>query len=324
MIGGPAKIVTGAAASPHGLSANMNPNFSTNNPQPGKTGSTWMWAVWTRTIFTRAICVLGLASWIALPCGWAFGQDPKPDPKPDPPKWANVTGQIVVEGQLPDIPAEKVGSHKDRPVCLINGEVPSDDQLVVDADGGLRDVFVILTPVDSESTIPVHPSYGKATSATLQLDNQNCRFVPHAMAVVTGQKLLLKNSDSVGHNCKILSINNEHNINLPAGGKAEIKFEQPDRVPANVSCDIHPWMDAVILAKDHPYVSVTLADGTFEMKNVPVGKWKLQFWHQRFRFLRKLEVPSRKVDRRGKIEVNFEAGQTLKLGKMKIPTSAIK
>ena len=320
MIGGPAKIVTGAAASPHGLSANMNPNFSTNNPQPGKTGSTWMWAVWTRTIFTRAICVLGLASGIALPCGWAFGQDPKPDP----PKWANVTGQIVVEGQLPDIPAEKVGSHKDRPVCLINGEVPSDDQLVVDADGGLRDVFVILTPVDSESTIPVHPSYSKATSGTLQLDNQNCRFVPHAMAVVTGQKLLLKNSDSVGHNCKILSINNEHNINLPAGGKAEIKFEQPDRVPANVSCDIHPWMDAVILAKDHPYVSVTLADGTFEMKNVPVGKWKLQFWHQRFRFLRKLEVPSRKVDRRGKIEVNFEAGQTLKLGKMKLPTSAIK
>ena len=83
-------------------------------------------------------------------------------------------------------------------------------------------------------------------------------------------------------------------------------------------------MDAVILAKDHPYVSVTLADGTFEMKNVPVGKWKLQFWHQRFRFLRKLEAPSRKVDRRGKIEVNFEAGQTLKLGKMKLPTSAIK
>lgn len=258
---------------------------------------------------------------ITLPCPPAAGQT---NSEADSSTWANVTGQITVEGELPEIPPERVESHKDRPVCLVDGEVPADDQLVVDKAGGLRDVFVILTPIDSETVIPVHPAYLEAAESTLQLDNRKCRFVPHAMAVMTGQTVRLTNSDSVGHNCKIASMNNEHNVNLPAGGEAGIKLDLADRVPANVSCDIHPWMDALILAKDHPYVAITSADGTFEMKNVPSGKWKLQFWHQRFGYLRKLTVPNGKVDRKGRIDVELVDGKTVNLETMVLPASAIK
>ncbi|MDA8563703.1 hypothetical protein N9L06_04540 [Mariniblastus sp.] len=268
--------------------------------------------------------MLSLALGIALPYSLSFGQESQQDTKTEQANWGTVIGQIIVEGKLPEIPLERVGSNKDRPVCLVDGKVPADDQLVVGDDGGLRDVFVILTPVERDATIPVHPSYLEKSQASMELDNIKCRFAPHAMAVMTGQTVLLKNSDSVGHNCKITSMNNERNMNLPAGGEAEIKLEAVDRVPANVTCDIHPWMDALILAKDHPYVAITGADGNFEMKNVPSGEWKLQFWHQRVGFLRKLEVPEMKVDRRGQIAVEFQPQQTLDLGKMKLPSSAIK
>jgi plastocyanin len=314
MIGGPAKVVTGAAIQPRTLSYRMNPSFSTCSNRADRIKPNPFWA----------ISLMSLALGIGLPCPSLTAQESPQDSKTGQKTWADVAGQIVVEGQLPEIPPERVGSHKDRPVCLVDGNVPPDDQLVVDADGGMRDVFVILLPVDSGAKIPVHSSYLQTVQTTLQLDNTKCRFQPHAMAVMTGQEVLLKNSDSVGHNCKIASMNNEHNVNLPAGGKAEIKLEAVDRIPANVTCDIHPWMDALILAKDHPYVVITSSNGKFEMKNVPAGKWKLQFWHQRVGFMRKLEIPETKVDRRGRIDVELVAGKELDLGKMKLPSSAIK
>lgn len=242
----------------------------------------------------------------------------------EPTGWANVTGRVVVDGDVPEIPTERVGAHKDRAVCLVEGEIPADDQLVVGDQGGLRDVFIILTAPDSGTRIPIHPSYLRKVEASLTLDNLKCRFQPHAMAVMIGQPILLKNSDSVGHNCKIASMNNEHNVNLPVGGQATIKLDSEDRVPANVTCDIHPWMDALVLAKEHPYVAITKTDGSFEMKNVPAGNWKLQFWHQRFGYLRKLEVPGFKVDRRGRIEIQLSESQPLDLGSMDLPADAIR
>ncbi len=270
-----------------------------------------------RKIFVHVL--LALLVGFALPCDKAFPQASDSDQP-----WANVSGRILLEGKVPEIPLEKIDGHKDRSICLVDGKIPTDDSLVVDETGGLRDVFVILTPLDSETKIPVHPSYHKAANTTLELDNRNCRFVPHAMAVMTGQSILLKNSDAVGHNCKIASFNNEHNVNLPAGGEAEIKLELADRIPANVACDIHPWMDALILAKDHPYVAITSVDGSFQLKNVPMGKWKLQFWHQRFGYLRKLSVPGVKVDRKGRIDLDLADAQAMELGSMKLPVSAIK
>jgi hypothetical protein len=238
--------------------------------------------------------------------------------------WGDLTGQIVVQGNVPEPSPEQVGRHQDRSVCLVDGKIPPDDAIVVGDLGGLRDVFVILTPSDRTQSVPVHPSYDQPREQKLTLDNYQCRFVPHALAIRTGQPLVLKNSDEVGHNCKITSFNNGHNVNLPAGGEFEIQLESADRIPANVSCEIHPWMDAVILAKDHPYVAITAADGSFELKNIPTGKWRFQFWHQTGGYLRKLDAPQYKVDRRGQIVVNITASETVNLGVMKLPAAALR
>ncbi len=48
-----------------------------------------------------------------------------------------------------------------------------------------------------------------------------------------------------------------------------------------VRCDLHPWMHAVIQTFDHPYFALTDALGSYRIADVPSGKYKLIFWHER-------------------------------------------
>jgi hypothetical protein len=46
-------------------------------------------------------------------------------------------------------------------------------------------------------------------------------------------------------------------------------------------CDVHPWMFAWVTAVDHPYFAVTGKDGTFTIKDVPPGKYKIVALHRK-------------------------------------------
>ncbi len=46
-----------------------------------------------------------------------------------------------------------------------------------------------------------------------------------------------------------------------------------------VACNIHTWMKASIRVFSHPYFYVTAADGNFEIKDAPAGKYRLVIWH---------------------------------------------
>ena len=44
-------------------------------------------------------------------------------------------------------------------------------------------------------------------------------------------------------------------------------------------CDIHAWMKSYAVVNDSPFFAVTGADGTFEIKDLPVGEYTLEAWH---------------------------------------------
>ncbi len=199
--------------------------------------------------------------------------------------WGNLTGQIVVTGTPPVNPSEDISNSPDKAICLVDGKVPLDDNIVVNENGGLRDVFVMMYLGRGDDEPDYHSSYKELKNQSLSIDNLNCRFQPHALFVRTGQKLTLKNSDPIGHNCHIITFNNEHNINLPPGSSLDLVLENSEKIPGEVKCDVHKWMDGVLLVRDNPYVSITDADGRFEIKNVPAGKWKFQFWHKKVGYL---------------------------------------
>ncbi|MFM9009335.1 MAG: hypothetical protein ACKON8_00265, partial [Planctomycetota bacterium] len=137
----------------------------------------------------------------------------------------------------------------------------------------------------------VSPEAAKAAAAKVELDNANCRFEPHVTFVQVGQELVVKNSDTVGHNSNIATIKNPPSNNLiPAGGTASLKFASDEAIPAQVTCNIHPWMKGWLLVRPNPYAAVSKADGTFEIKDLPVGELELQFWHEKAGYLGEMSI----------------------------------
>jgi hypothetical protein len=55
-------------------------------------------------------------------------------------------------------------------------------------------------------------------------------------------------------------------------------MEEPEVV--KVSCDLHGWMEAYIVVTPHSYFAMTKKNGTFEIKDVPPGKYTLKMWHE--------------------------------------------
>ncbi len=239
--------------------------------------------------------------------------------------WGTLKGRVVVSGDLPLPTVEPIDGHPDQSICVVNGEIPNDDNIVIGDNGGLRDVYVMMYVKGKGAKAPIHPSYaGGVAVQQVSIDNVNCRFVPHAVFVKTGRSILLKNSDSVGHNCHITTFNNEHNVNLPSGAEVKVTLDKADKVPGQVKCDIHKWMDGVVLVRDNPYVAITDGLGNFEIKNIPAGHWEFQFWHKSAGYMKALESGSYKFGRRGQTAVTIVDGGKLDLGRLGFPTKFLK
>ena len=53
-----------------------------------------------------------------------------------------------------------------------------------------------------------------------------------------------------------------------------------EKPPIQYKCTIHGWMTGYVRIFDHPYYAVTDANGNFEIKNAPVGKFRIVYWHE--------------------------------------------
>ena len=190
--------------------------------------------------------------------------------------------------------------------------------LIVGKKGEIKGVIVMMYRKSSDPEPKVHPDYMEDFDEPIVADNKQCRFAPHVVMVQVGQKLELKNSDPIGHNFHGITFNTEFNLNVPVGKSQIFEIKEADKSPGILKCDMHTWMDSVLVIKDNPYMTTTLEDGTFEIPNIPAGTWKFQFWHVKGGNLKKLEIPGYKVGRRGEIEVTIEKDKDLDLGDMKI------
>jgi len=62
------------------------------------------------------------------------------------------------------------------------------------------------------------------------------------------------------------------NIVIPIKGQWRQSYTSAERMPARVSCSLHPWESGWLLVKEHPYMAVSKVDGSFAIKNLPPGK----------------------------------------------------
>jgi plastocyanin len=186
----------------------------------------------------------------------------------------DITGTITLKGTPPA--AIEIAPIRDNPDCsaLWPGELPKTKFFVVGANGEFADVVVSLKGVPS--------SAADASKPPVVLDQKGCLYVPQILAVQTGQKIIVKNSDPCVHNVHTKpTANPEANqVQMPGGADLTFTFDKPEPF-LKFQCDVHPWMFAWVTVVDHPYFAVSGADGKFTIKNVPPGKYTIEATHRK-------------------------------------------
>jgi plastocyanin len=188
---------------------------------------------------------------------------------------ADITGTITLKGTPP---AEKdITPLKENPDCgKLHTDTPTTRFFVVGSKGELADTVVYLDGITGKST------GSSATSPVL--DQKGCEYVPQILAVQTGQKITVKNSDPVLHNVHDVptaSGNEELNkAQMPGSPSLDFSFAKPEMF-LKFKCDVHPWMFAWISVFDHPYFAISGKDGAFKIANVPPGKYTIKAAHRK-------------------------------------------
>lgn len=136
-----------------------------------------------------------------------------------------------------------------------------------------------------------------------KMDQKNLTFIPHVLPILVGTTVDYLNSDEVLHN--VFSPEDcAEKLNLGTWPKGQIRsytFKNPGCVPVML-CNVHPEMEAYVIVLQTPYYSVSAKDGSYELKNVPPGKYQLKIWHEKLKGPPvDVEVPDR-----GEVVVDFE------------------
>ncbi len=190
-----------------------------------------------------------------------------------------ITGQVFFSSAAPNLPPLDVSSVPDCAKHHPNG-LP-DESVLINPNGTLKDVVVYLKD---------GPKSGVANQPVPMLDQVNCQYVPHVIAVQVGQPLLIRSSDPFLHNVHIAE--SEPPINWAFIGSQQRQMIFQKSGCFTVRCDVHPWMKAMICVFDTPCFAVSDEQGRFSIPNIAPGHYTLVAHHERFGDLSKpVDVP---------------------------------
>ncbi len=199
-----------------------------------------------------------------------------------PSRGAESTGRIVGHVRLggsPPASRPPIDVMIDPAVC---GQKIADESLLVDRDGGVANVVVVVRGVKAGAP---------AERPDVVVDNLHCRFVPRVQVVTRGETVRVRSSDPILHNAHPVLIAEPEvsiaNLALVAGGQTmDLTRRLAEKLPSSgealvrLGCDVHPWMRGWLVVLDHPYTAVTGPDGAFVIGDVPPGSYEVAVWHE--------------------------------------------
>src|SRR5207248_1365345 len=127
-----------------------------------------------------------------------------------------------------------------------------------------ENVVVWLQPLD-HTTAELKPAQNEHRYDMVQRDKQ---FHPHVLAVPVGSAVVFPNDDPFFHNVFSLYQGKRFDLGLyEAGSSRSVRFDKPG--VSFIFCNIHPEMNAYLVALDTPYFTVTRNDGIARIAGDP-------------------------------------------------------
>ena len=188
------------------------------------------------------------------------------------PATSEVRGVVKFEGPVPQ------GEKLLLPVACANqfkGDVYSNEIIV--NNGKLKNVLVHVSKgLEGKN-------FNDVPAESVVMDQRGCLYEPRVAAARVGQKVEFVNSDTIFHNVRSITNNNEtFNVAMPNKNDRITKiFEKPE-IFVQTKCSVHPWMGAYIAVMDNPFFSITNENGQFSIRNLPPGHYTLELWHEVF------------------------------------------
>jgi plastocyanin len=181
-----------------------------------------------------------------------------------------IVGEVKYAGDPPA--PEKIDVTKDANICGADPKVSP--ALVVGANKGIKDVVASLPSIQKGKAL------GKPDKPPV-LDQKSCEYHPYAQIIPVNTTLEITNSDDVLHNIKTKGgSKTSFNMAQPKfKRKMTYDFKNPEIV--QVECNVHGWMNAIIVVEDNPYDALTDANGSFKITDVPPGKYTVKVWHSK-------------------------------------------
>lgn len=167
-------------------------------------------------------------------------------------------------------PVRAASSDREETTSIVRGRV-----LAVEKGETLplRDARVFLTGIRN----------GRDSTDPPVIDQVDETFVPQFLAVRQGTRVVFKNSDTVGHNVRLVRLpeyGRMMNRYVYHGDTVAYRFERPG--PVQVECDIHPLMEAhVVVLGGRFRTARSDRDGRFEFRIPARDGWTptVRAWH---------------------------------------------
>ena len=234
------------------------------------------WSGWVLAAGLVAATLTGCKPDAAIRQGAVVGGGRKqPSGALDPSTVGTISGTLRLDGKAPE--RIKIDMSLD-PACGHGGGDNYSEQYVVH-DGKLANVYLYIKTGPAAAMTAVAPN-----AAPVVMDQKGCRYTPHVIALMRGGSVEFRNSDMTMHTIHTIPATpNGRQLDIaegPRGAPQVVTFKDP-AIMMPVRCDPHPWMNAFINVADTPFYAVTDADGHFEIKGLPAGRYELAAVHEK-------------------------------------------
>ena len=133
-------------------------------------------------------------------------------------------------------------------------------------------IVISLTPLN-----PSQSASARRRPVHATLTQKDKTFLPHILVIPPGSSVDFPNKDPFFHNVFSLFEGKRFDLGLYESGVSRtVRFERPG--VSYIFCNIHPQMNAIVIALDTPYYALVNADGLIRIRDVPPGTYSMQIW----------------------------------------------